>query len=153
GRRAQRFDVLCDVAAALEPFPAVSIDVPAEGSTRHEFLVRPRRRGRFRIERLWLRWRGPLGLMAITRVRNVDADVDAVPDVGSARAAALHWFGTRTFTGLKIERYVGDGSEFESLRPFVPGLDARSIDWKATARHRRVLCRRFRAERNHHVVL
>src|SRR5690606_1169911 len=74
GRRAQRFDVLCDVAAALEPFPAVSIDVPAEGSTRHEFLVRPRRRGRFRIERLWLRWRGPLGLMAITRVRNVDAD-------------------------------------------------------------------------------
>ena len=56
-------------------------------------------------------------------------------------------------SGLKTERFVGDGSEFESLRSYVPGLDARSIDWKSTIRHRKLMCRQFRAERNHQVVV
>jgi uncharacterized protein (DUF58 family) len=55
--------------------------------------------------------------------------------------------------GLKVERFLGDGSEFESLREFVIGLDHRAMDWKASARHRKLLCQEFRAERNHQVVL
>jgi uncharacterized protein (DUF58 family) len=70
------------------------------------------------------------------------------------RAVALRMFSDRNFmTGLKIERYVGDGSEFESLREYVPGLDHRAIDWKSSARHRKLLCQEFRAERNHQVML
>jgi uncharacterized protein (DUF58 family) len=77
-----------------------------------------------------------------------------VPDVGSVRRAALrHFSSPQAFLGSKTERYVGDGSEFESLRQYVPGLDTRSIDWKASARHRKLVCRRFRAERNHQLVL
>ncbi|HEY0250384.1 MAG TPA: DUF58 domain-containing protein, partial [Kofleriaceae bacterium] len=55
--------------------------------------------------------------------------------------------------GLKVERYLGDGTEFESLREYVPGLDHRAIDWKSSARHRKLLCTEFRAERNHQVIL
>jgi uncharacterized protein (DUF58 family) len=32
-------------------------------------------------------------------------------------------------------------------------MDRRAIDWKASARHRQVLCREFRAERDHPVML
>ena len=35
----------------------------------------------------------------------------------------------------------------------MPGLDPRAIDWKASARHRKLLCQEFRAERNHQVIL
>src|SRR5205814_2199952 len=35
----------------------------------------------------------------------------------------------------------------------VPGLDHRAIDWKSSARHRKLLCQEFRAERNHQVVV
>jgi uncharacterized protein (DUF58 family) len=56
-------------------------------------------------------------------------------------------------TGLKVEKFLGDGSEFEALREYVPGLDHRAIDWKSSARHRKLLCQEFRAERNHQVVL
>jgi uncharacterized protein (DUF58 family) len=71
-----------------------------------------------------------------------------VPNLG------LRMFSDHSFmTGLKVERFLGDGSEFEALREFVPGLDHRAIDWKASARHRKLLCQEFRAERNHQVVL
>jgi len=77
-----------------------------------------------------------------------------VPDFVTARQRALRLVNSRDFQlGLRIERYVGDGSEFESLREFVPGMDRRAVDWKASARHRALLCRQFRAERNHQVVL
>src|SRR5262249_29258585 len=56
-------------------------------------------------------------------------------------------------SGLKVERYLGDGSEFDALREHVPGMDRRAIDWKASARHRALLGREFRAERNHQLVL
>ncbi|MEZ4467901.1 MAG: DUF58 domain-containing protein [bacterium] len=55
--------------------------------------------------------------------------------------------------GLKAERFVGEGSEFDSLTEYREGLDHRAIDWKASARHRKLLVRKFRAERNHQVVL
>jgi uncharacterized protein (DUF58 family) len=63
-------------------------------------------------------------------------------------------FSERDFrTGLKTERYLGDGSEFDSLKEFVRGDDKRAIDWKSSARHRRLLARHHRAERNHRVIL
>ena len=33
------------------------------------------------------------------------------------------------------------------------GLDHRSIDWKQSARHRSLLCKEFRTERNHQIIL
>ena len=64
-----------------------------------------------------------------------------VPDVAPVRAIALRFLSpTQTSSrASKVERFVGDGSEFESLREYVPGLDHRAIDWKASARHRKLL--------------
>jgi uncharacterized protein (DUF58 family) len=63
-------------------------------------------------------------------------------------------FADRNFmAGLKVERYLGDGTEYESLREYVPGLDHRAMDWKSSARHRKLLCTEYRAERNHQVLL
>jgi uncharacterized protein (DUF58 family) len=92
--------------------------------------------------------------MQIIRKQVQDHDISVVPDIQSVRSAALKFFGSREFqAGLKLEEYSGDGSEFDRLREFVPGLDHRSIDWKASARHCKLLSREFRAERNHQVVI
>jgi uncharacterized protein (DUF58 family) len=103
---------------------------------------------------VWLRWTGPLGLVRRTLRHRVKLDIPVVPNVRAVRHAALRFFAAREFlSGLKVERYVGDGSEFDSLREYSPGLDPRALNWKASARHRKLLCEEFRAERNHQVVL
>jgi len=55
--------------------------------------------------------------------------------------------------GSAAARRLGEGRLFESLRDFVPGDDPRHIDWKATARRRKVIARQFQAERRQHVLL
>jgi uncharacterized protein (DUF58 family) len=139
----------------LEPAPPARLAIAAGGAPALASIpLRPRRRGAHSVRAIWLAWTGPLGL-ARARVREpLGRAVAVLPNVAAARAVAIRFFGTTEHrAGLKVERYIGDGSEFEALREFVPGFDSRSIDWKATARHRKLLCREFRAERNHQLVL
>ena len=114
----------------------------------------PTHRGAVPLDALWLRWRGPWGLLECVARRPLDRRVTVLPDLATTRQAALAMDGARrSGAGLKVERYVGDGSEFDTMREYVSGMDARSISWRATARHRRLVCHQFRAERNHPVVL
>ena len=152
--RGTAIEVLCDLDEDLERQPARTLRVPARGQARISVPLRPKRRGVLQLETLWLRWRGPLGLMRQVHTHPLDLEVEVVPDIERVRATALQFFGSpQAYSGAKTERYIGDGSEFESLRKYVPGLDPRSIDWKSSARHMDLLCRNYRAERNHQVIL
>src|SRR2546422_915575 len=55
--------------------------------------------------------------------------------------------------GATAVRRLGEGRLFESLREWVPGDDIRHIDWKATARRRKVITRQYEAERREQVLL
>jgi uncharacterized protein (DUF58 family) len=129
---------------------------PDDGRSRAvvRFPLRPTRRGTPKVVAMHLRWSGPLGLVERRWRRPLDTSVAVVPNLGAVRAMALRMLSNRELmSGLKVEQYVGDGSEFESLREYVPGLDHRAIDWKSSARHTKLLCTQFRAERNHQVIL
>ncbi len=159
GRRGATVEVLAELDDALAPQPAGRTSVHAIGPrqpARGELAIplAPRRRGDHALRAVHARWTGPLGLIEHRVAVPIDRKVGVVPNIGAVRAVALRMFSDRNFmAGLKIEKFLGDGSEFESLREYVPGMDHRAIDWKATARHRKLLCQEFRAERNHQVVL
>lgn len=48
--------------------------------------------------------------------------------------------------GLRTQRQVGKGREFEQLREYLPGDSFDDIDWKATARRRHPITRVFQVE-------
>lgn len=147
-------EVLPELGEKLTKQPLTRLEVPPNGRAKHAFPLVPKRRGRAWVHGVWLRWTGPLGLASRTRRELVGAAIDVVPNVRAVRSAAVRFFEHQPFlVGLKRERYVGAGSEFDSLREYLPGLDHRAIDWKASARHHKLLVRDFRAERNHQVVL
>jgi len=55
--------------------------------------------------------------------------------------------------GLRVARARGEGTEFESLREYVPDDSFRSIDWKATARRGLPITRQFQVERNQTLII
>ena len=147
-------DVLADLHADLLAQPARQALVSSEAATRVEVPLVALRRGTAGLERLWLGWSGPLGLVRRQLVRPVDAPIAVVPDIGAVRRDALQLMLARDArVGQRSMRLVGEGSEFESMREYVQGLDHRAISWKASARHRKLICQEYRAERNHQVVI
>jgi uncharacterized protein (DUF58 family) len=159
GRRGATLEVLAELDDELAPQPASRAVLRSAGPrqpARAELAITlaPRRRGDHALRAVHARWTGPLGLIENRIAAAIDKRVGVVPNLGLVRAVALRMFSDHSFmTGLKVEKFIGDGSEFEALREYVPGLDHRAIDWKSSARHRKLLCQEFRAERNHQVVL
>ncbi len=145
--------VAVDLSDLLAPQPPVSGRAGREGAV-FPFRLAPARRGTIAVERAWVRYPGPLGLLAAVAVVPLQREAAVVPNLRLVRAAALRFDGERHFrSGWKIERYAGDGTEFHSLREHVPGDDRRWIDWKGSARHHKLVTRQLRAERNQQVVL
>jgi uncharacterized protein (DUF58 family) len=151
--RAIQVRILAEQTGALDPPEMAEILLEPRAEARLSLPVVPRRRGRARIERLWLGWRGPLGLLDITRIHPVGSAIDMLANVRGVPGGALRFFSKEAIIGIKAQRERGHGGEFDALRDYLPGMDSRFIDWKHSARHRRLLSKEFDTERNHQVIM
>lgn len=145
--------VRIEASERLEPPPTLELAFDATGVAHAELPLRPRSRGEATLTTAWLCWQGPFGLIERIAHQPLDRALLIVPDVRAVKAAAVALARRSPWAGRKVERFQGDGSEFETLREFVPGFDPRTIDWKASARHLKLLARELRAERNHPLVI
>ncbi|HEX4737534.1 MAG TPA: DUF58 domain-containing protein [Allosphingosinicella sp.] len=110
------------------------------------------RRGLARIDRLWLRWRGPLRLAWRQRQIALDITFPILPDVRPVHERGAQIFQRHALQGLIAQMNRGDGSDFDALVEFRSGMDRRAIDWKQSARHMKLHAKEFRAERNSQIV-
>ncbi|MBI5287538.1 MAG: DUF58 domain-containing protein [Chloroflexi bacterium] len=85
-----------------------------------------------------------------------DGAPGSIPPEMLARVKAIEIKARRLVNDLFLGEYHavfrGRGLEFDELRPYVPGDDVRSIDWKAMARTGQPSIRRYREDRDLTVV-
>ena len=125
----------------------------AEAGLAAEIPIRARRRGSWTIEQLWLGWMSRLGLVEFCPRLTLGAEIAAVPNIRPVQSGQIDVTVRSTLYGVKENVLKGEGSEFHQLREYVTGMDPRTIDWKQSARHRALVAKEMRAERNHHVLL
>lgn len=128
------------------------LEIAPDGDTAAHFTLTPQRRGEGRLERLWLRWTGPLGLAWIQHTESLDRAVPIVPDMERVREEAVRLFRRDTQAGLHFQLDRGAGTEYHALRDFQQGHDPRQIDWKQSGRHSKLIVKEFRVEQNQHIV-
>lgn len=128
----------------LEPWEQRTISYPTT----------PLRRGDHRFGNLHLRGLSGLRLGWWQRDLPAAESVRVFPNLQAlSEYDALARRGRLAEMGLRVARARGEGTEFESLREYVPDDSFRSIDWKATARRGMPITRQFQVERNQTLLL
>lgn len=129
------------------------LTAPAGERRRVTTRLRPTRRGDRQADRVTIRSYGPLGLFARQGSHTVPWSVRVLPPFTSRKHLPSKLARLRELDGRTSVLTRGEGTEFDSLREYVPGDDTRSIDWRATARQTTVAVRTWRPERDRHILL
>lgn len=153
GFRPSQAELILQTNARMTVSPARIRVVPRDGLATAELSLIPRRRGEGMLEKLWVRWRGPFGLAWTQVDRTLDRAIPVTPNIKAVQDEALRLFSRDAHHGMKVQIDTGEGAEFHALRDFMPGMDRRTIDWKQSARHARLVSKERRTERNHQVFL
>lgn len=130
-----------------------TVDVPAGERRRVTTHLRPTRRGDRQAEQITVRSYGPLGLAARQGSHHAPWRVRVLPPFTSRKHLPSRLARLRELDGRTSVLTRGEGTEFDSLRAYVPGDDTRSIDWRATARQSAVAVRTWRPERDRHILV
>ncbi|MET1757128.1 DUF58 domain-containing protein [Novosphingobium sp. RD2P27] len=152
GRRSRVEAALaCDLRLAEGGRCSASLDGSA-AAWAAKVAFTPARRGTGPVSAAWLRWTGPLGLGARQHARALNNEVRVWPNLGDVRSPALQTFLRDAHFGLIARRIRGEGTQFEALSEYEPGMDRRRIDWKASARHGQLYAKEMETERNNQIV-
>ncbi|WP_069811029.1 DUF58 domain-containing protein [Streptomyces sp. TP-A0874] len=130
-----------------------SLRIPAGERLRVTTRLHPTRRGDRHADRVTVRSYGPLGLAARQGQHRVPWTVRVLPPFTSRRHLPAKLARLRELDGRTSVLTRGEGTEFDSLREYVPGDDTRSIDWRATARRTELAVRTWRPERDRRILL
>lgn len=133
--------------------PRHRLDVPPGERRRLVTTLTPTRRGERWADRITVRSWGPLGLAARQRSVRVSGTVTVLPRFASRRHLASRLARMRELDGRRAIQVRAAGTEFDSLREYVPGDDVRSLDWRASARSTGLVVRTWRPERDRHVLV
>jgi uncharacterized protein (DUF58 family) len=149
----------CNAFVALDAPPLVGMEddgrsrVPLEGGVGAVLLpLEMLRRGIARFQRIWVRWTGPLGLAWCQQIVAIDATFPILPDIRPIRDRGATIFQRHAIEGAISQLSRGEGTDFDALAEFQPGMDRRSIDWKQSGRHSKLLAKQYRIERNNQIV-
>lgn len=155
GRRRVVVDVADELAPSLRAGTRrARVVLAPRASASVTTTIEPARRGRFRPTQVVVRVRGPLGLAARQRSRQVPGLLRVQPPFASKQEAELKINKARLLeVGLRSAQGRGGGTDFEQLREWGPDDEFRRVDWSATARSGKPIVRTYRAERNQNVLI
>jgi uncharacterized protein (DUF58 family) len=110
-------------------------------------------RGRFQLGALALRATTGLGFVQRIARFELEDELVVVPSISNVRRFRLLALQNRlSDVGVRALKQRGEGGAFAGLRDYVPGDDPRMVDWKATARHSRLITREQTVERAQTVI-
>jgi uncharacterized protein (DUF58 family) len=129
------------------------LDIPSGHRRLHYTTLHPTRRGDRHAGPVVLRSFGPLRFAGRQRSLEAPWTVRVLPPFESRKHLPSRIARLRELDGRSTILQRGQGTEFDSLREYVPGDDVRSIDWRGTARSATVVVKTWRPERDRHVLL
>lgn len=140
-------------ALGLQTFKTTMTIAPgAESET--AYTLRPDRRGEHMLGPLSARTDGPMGFTTRQAVLASPEKVRVYPNtIDLARYNLALRRGLATEIGLHSSSWLGLGTEFESVREYIPGDEWRRINWQATSRRAKPFTNQYTDDRCQTVIV
>ncbi|MEM9445035.1 MAG: DUF58 domain-containing protein [Verrucomicrobiota bacterium] len=106
----------------------------------------PFERGSFLIDNCQVEVCSSMGFWAKRKKTPLKCEIRVYPNLDEEKAVISALFNKRMFSGLHVQRQVGQGREFEKLRDYIPGDSYDDISWKATAKRRTPVTKEYQIE-------
>ncbi|NLY74458.1 MAG: DUF58 domain-containing protein [Firmicutes bacterium] len=118
------------------------------------FILRPTRRGAFPVKHLYLRVESKYRLFYCDLKSELNLTVEVYPDLKQLNHYLKLAKNNRDYKmGINKTRWMGAGSELESLREYQKDDDSKLIDWKASARLNRPISKVYQMETNNQITV
>jgi uncharacterized protein (DUF58 family) len=136
-----------------QPMPPDVRLEPREADWRLDGRLTPLRRGRHALPAPAVRALGPLRMGAWYHRPGESGELVVYPDLPSARRIAMAVARGRFLEGGQRGRGpLGLGTDFESIRDYLPDDDVRQVNWRATARMGRPMSNQYRVDRDRELM-
>ncbi len=130
-----------------------SLVLPGRSRAVLRYRLRARRRGAFEFQWVYLRLPSRWHLWQRFLALPVPGTLHVYPDMKQLDQYALLARTNRlALLGLRRTRRVGQDNEFERLRDYTPDDNYRHIDWRATARRRKLTVKEFQTNQSQTVI-
>ncbi|MGD8401123.1 MAG: DUF58 domain-containing protein [Bacillota bacterium] len=116
--------------------------------------LRPTRRGSFRVDYAYLRVASRYKWFVCDQKYRIDLTIEVYPDIKLLNHYLKLTKNNRDYKlGINRTRWMGTGTELESLRDYQKDDDSKTIDWKASTRLNRPISKVFQMESNNQVMI
>ncbi len=130
-----------------------ALRLPPMGRMTAQRKLTPGRRGAFTLEYVYLRFTSPLKLWVRHLRLNANNQLNVYPDMKQLSDYALLARTNRlSLIGVRRTRRIGQDSDFERLRDYTRDDNYRHIDWRSTARRRKLTVRQFQSDQSQRVM-
>jgi len=154
GRATRMLRLRDDVPDEFSADPATfEVAVPGGRQAVLAYRFVPKRRGTYVFERVDALVASRLGFWRGQCRWPLRTEVRVYPDIHQvARFTMLARRDRLSTIGVRRSRRLGADNEFERLRDYTEGDDPRHVDWRATARRRKLTCRAFQLNQSQRII-
>jgi uncharacterized protein (DUF58 family) len=116
-----------------------------------KYTLRPVKRGVYEFGKLNVFISSPLRLAILRRQFSINKEVKVYPSFIQMRKYELIALANKAHLGVKKIRRLGHTMEFEQIKEYNKGDDYRTINWKATAKHNKLMVNQYQDEKSQNI--
>jgi uncharacterized protein (DUF58 family) len=154
GRSGRLVRLRDDVPATFDAEPAdFCVRTPARSRAALAYTVVPKRRGTYVFDHVAALVASRLGFWRRSVAWPARTEVRVYPDIRQiARYTVLARRDRLNTLGVRRSRRLGTDNEFERLRDYIEGDEPRHMDWRATARRRKLTVRAHQVNQSQRLI-
>ncbi len=123
---------------------------PGENKT-EKYYLKPFKRGVYEFGKLNIFITSPLKLAMLRRQFDKGKSVKVYPSFIQMRKYELLALSNKYHLGVRKIRRLGHTMEFEQIKEYNKGDDYRTINWKATAKHQKLMVNQYQDEKSQNI--